>query len=41
MALLDSDREFLRRANVGGEFMKEEDIARVWAGLAEIARRTA
>ncbi len=26
---LDADREFLRRANVGGEFMKEEDIARV------------
>lgn len=27
----DADREFLRRANVGGEFMKEEDIARVKA----------
>ena len=26
---LDADREFLRRANVGGEFMKEDDIERV------------
>ena len=25
----DDDRAFLRRANVGGEFMREEDIARV------------
>ncbi|MCB9833305.1 MAG: HAMP domain-containing protein [Planctomycetes bacterium] len=24
-----SDRDFLRRANVGGEFMKDEDVARV------------
>ena len=26
---LDDDRAFLRRANIGGEFMKEDDIARV------------
>jgi len=26
---LDEDREFLRRANVGGEAMREEDVARV------------
>jgi HD-GYP domain-containing protein (c-di-GMP phosphodiesterase class II) len=26
---IDDDREFLRRANIGGEAMKEEDIARV------------
>ena len=26
---VDDDREFLRRANVGGEAMKEEDVARV------------
>ena len=31
IAQYDSDREFLRRANVGGEFMKEDDIARVRA----------
>jgi hypothetical protein len=29
LAELESDREFLRRANVGGEFMKEDDITRV------------
>ena len=29
VAELNGDREFLRRANVGGEFMKEDDIARV------------
>ncbi len=28
-AELDTDREFLRRANVGGEFMKDDDIARI------------
>ena len=32
---IEDDREFLRRANVGGEAMKEEDVARV----QEIARR--
>ena len=32
---IDEDREFLRRANVGGEAMKDEDIKRVQA----IARR--
>jgi HD-GYP domain-containing protein (c-di-GMP phosphodiesterase class II) len=32
---IDDDREFLRRANIGGEAMKDEDIARVQA----IARR--
>jgi HD-GYP domain-containing protein (c-di-GMP phosphodiesterase class II) len=26
---IDDDREFLRRANIGGEAMKEEDVARV------------
>ncbi|MBI1889269.1 MAG: GAF domain-containing protein [Burkholderiales bacterium] len=37
---LDSDREFLRRANIGGEFMRPEDQARVdeiakyrWVGV--------
>jgi hypothetical protein len=29
LQLVDEDRAFLRRANVGGEFMKEDDIARV------------
>ena len=29
VAELDTDREFLRRANVGGEFMKDDDIARI------------
>ena len=28
---IDDDREFLRRANIGGEGMKEEDVARVKA----------
>ena len=32
---IDDDRDFLRRANIGGEGMKDEDIARVLA----IARR--
>jgi HD-GYP domain-containing protein (c-di-GMP phosphodiesterase class II) len=32
---IDNDREFLRRANIGGEAMRDEDIARVQA----IARR--
>jgi HD-GYP domain-containing protein (c-di-GMP phosphodiesterase class II) len=32
---VDDDREFLRRANIGGEAMKEEDVARV----QEISRR--
>ena len=32
---IEDDREFLRRANIGGEAMKEEDIARV----QEITRR--
>ncbi len=32
---IEEDREFLRRANIGGEAMKEEDIARV----QEITRR--
>jgi HD-GYP domain-containing protein (c-di-GMP phosphodiesterase class II) len=32
---IESDREFLRRANVGGEAMKDEDVARV----QEITRR--
>ncbi|MDH2915264.1 MAG: GAF domain-containing protein [Gallionella sp.] len=27
---LDEDREFLRRCNIGGEKMKDEDVARVW-----------
>jgi HD-GYP domain-containing protein (c-di-GMP phosphodiesterase class II) len=31
VAQYESDREFLRKANVGGEFMKEDDIARVMA----------
>jgi HD-GYP domain-containing protein (c-di-GMP phosphodiesterase class II) len=26
---IDADREFLRRTNVGGEFMRDEDVARV------------
>ncbi|MDX1595044.1 MAG: HD domain-containing phosphohydrolase, partial [Gammaproteobacteria bacterium] len=29
LAQLDDDREFIRRANIGGEFMKDEDKARV------------
>lgn len=29
LKLIEEDRAFLRRANVGGEFMKEDDIARV------------
>jgi HD-GYP domain-containing protein (c-di-GMP phosphodiesterase class II) len=32
---IESDRDFLRRANIGGEAMKDEDVARVQA----IARR--
>jgi HD-GYP domain-containing protein (c-di-GMP phosphodiesterase class II) len=32
---LDADRAFIRKTNVGGEFMKEEDIARV----KEISKR--
>ena len=28
---IDDDREFLRRANIGGELMRDEDIARVQA----------
>ncbi len=32
---IEDDREFLRRANIGGEAMKEEDVARV----QEITRR--
>ncbi len=28
---IESDREFLRRANIGGEAMKDEDVARVQA----------
>jgi HD-GYP domain-containing protein (c-di-GMP phosphodiesterase class II) len=31
LARYEDDRAFLRRANVGGEFMREEDIARVRA----------
>jgi HD-GYP domain-containing protein (c-di-GMP phosphodiesterase class II) len=34
-AAIEADREFLRRANVGGEAMKDEDVARV----REISRR--
>ena len=29
LAVIDADREFLRRTNVGGEFMRDEDVARV------------
>src|SRR3712207_6948514 len=29
LAEIDSDREFLRRVNVGGESMKDDDIQRV------------
>jgi HD-GYP domain-containing protein (c-di-GMP phosphodiesterase class II) len=32
---IDDDREFLRRTNIGGEFMRDEDVARV----AAIAKR--
>jgi HD-GYP domain-containing protein (c-di-GMP phosphodiesterase class II) len=28
---IDEDREFLRRTNIGGEFMRDEDVARVSA----------
>jgi len=35
LELLESDRAFLRKTNVGGEFMKEDDIQRV----KEIAKR--
>jgi len=28
---IDEDREFLRRTNIGGEFMRDEDVARVGA----------
>jgi HD-GYP domain-containing protein (c-di-GMP phosphodiesterase class II) len=28
---IDDDREFLRRTNIGGEFMRDEDVARVGA----------
>ena len=31
IAQLQDDREFLRRTNIGGEFMKEADVARVHA----------
>jgi HD-GYP domain-containing protein (c-di-GMP phosphodiesterase class II) len=35
MKQVDDDREFLRRANIGGEAMKDEDVARV----QEISKR--
>jgi len=35
LAAIDGDREFLRRTNIGGEFMRDEDVARV----AAIAKR--